>query len=120
MLLGRKVTRIITENERAVAVEHIDALNKTSNEKEPERVFGRSIIANAAVPAVVNMLAEKETEIFEKQIASLSHLHFFQSMLRSNLVFVRSKANIIPTSFSIHRCDRQRIHRRNLEWLELC
>jgi all-trans-retinol 13,14-reductase len=53
VLLGKMVEDIIVDNGRAVGVTYRDAFN---NEIEKVRIYGDSIIANAAIPNVVKML----------------------------------------------------------------
>jgi hypothetical protein len=44
------VTKILTENNKAVGIEY----TKTTGESEPVKVYGEKIIANAAIPNVLN------------------------------------------------------------------
>jgi all-trans-retinol 13,14-reductase len=80
IMLGHKVAKIITENNKAIGVEY----HKRSSADSPIKIFGNYIIANAAVPNVFNDLLPKglntnaKANINKMEIAcSLLSIYFF-------------------------------------------
>ncbi len=68
ILLKHLVTKIIIKNKKAAGVEY----RKTSGkESKAESVFAKIIIANAAIPNVVNLLPEREQTFLNKKIKKL-------------------------------------------------
>lgn len=53
VLLGNLVTKILTENNKAIGVEYKKSLRR---DKKLQKVFAKTIIANAAIPNVANEL----------------------------------------------------------------
>lgn len=79
VILGHLVTKIITENNKAIGVEYKKTHDKTS---EAEKDFAHYIIANAAIPNVANELlpAEAGNQLkskIEKLEISCSHLQIY-------------------------------------------
>lgn len=69
VILRHLVTRILTENGKAIGVEYKETKSKTD---ETQKAFAIYIIANAAVPNVANqLLIEKESEKLHKKIQGL-------------------------------------------------
>ncbi|MCK4384384.1 MAG: NAD(P)/FAD-dependent oxidoreductase, partial [Candidatus Lokiarchaeota archaeon] len=69
VLLGHRVEKIIVENNRAIGVEY----RKTSGENtEIKKCFAEKIIANAAIPSVVNnLLSSDEAAILKAKTMNL-------------------------------------------------
>lgn len=94
VLLGRLVTRILTENGKAVGVVH----RKTrGGEPDEERVFADTVIANAAVPNVVNMLPDRESALLRSKT---SNLQYSCSILNLYLGFKREVSALNNRSYS--------------------
>ncbi len=68
VMLGKMVNEIIVENDKAVGVTYSDAFNKNM---EPATIYADNIIANAAIPNVVNMLPEKYRQKLKNKIDDL-------------------------------------------------
>ncbi|MES2675765.1 MAG: FAD-dependent oxidoreductase [Pseudomonadota bacterium] len=68
VLLGKKVDRILIEDERAVGVAFKDNYNKTLPEI---KVYSTAVIANAAIPLVKNLLPEIESKKLAVKIDNL-------------------------------------------------
>ncbi len=80
IMLSHKVAKILTENDTAIGIEY----HKKSSVDTPINVFGKYIIANAAIPNVFNDLLPKESnanakaKINKMEIAcSLLSVYFF-------------------------------------------
>ncbi len=76
VLPGNKVTKIITEGNKAIGVEYQKTFGKTLKIKE---VFADTVIANAAIPNVINLLPKEnqkslkqKTEKLEKSCSLIS------------------------------------------------
>lgn len=68
ILLNHLVTKIIIKNNKAAGVEY----RKTSGQSsETKSVFAKTIIANAAIPNVVDMLPEREQALLNTRIKKL-------------------------------------------------
>ena len=86
VLLSHKVNKILTKNNKAVGIEY----TKTTGESEPVKVYGEKIIANAAIPNVLNDLLppelsskmQKKTEAMEIACSLLSIYFFFKKPIR--------------------------------------
>jgi len=68
VLLGKKVNRLLVENEKVVGVQFQDAFNSALPE---QKVYAPITIANAAVPLVKNMLPEAQAKKLGKKIDHL-------------------------------------------------
>jgi len=69
LILRHLVTRILTENGKAIGVEYKKTKSKTD---KTQKAFAKYIIANAAVPNVANqLLSEKESKKLHKKIQGL-------------------------------------------------
>jgi all-trans-retinol 13,14-reductase len=94
VLLGRLVTRILAENGKAVGVVH----RKTrGGEPDEESVFAETVIANAAVPNVVNMLPDRESALLRSKT---SNLQYSCSILNLYLGFKREVSALNNRSYS--------------------
>lgn len=68
LLLGRLVTRILTENGKAVGVVYRKTRGGDAHE---ESVYADTIIANAAVPNIVKMLPDQESALLRRKTEHL-------------------------------------------------
>lgn len=94
VLLGRLVTRILTENGKAVGVVY----RKTrGGEQDEESVFAETVIANAAVPNVEKMLPDRESALLRRKTATLQHSC---SILNLYLGFKREVSTLSNHSYS--------------------
>jgi phytoene dehydrogenase-like protein len=86
VLLRHKVNKILTENNKAVGIEY----KKTTGESESVKIYSEKIIANAAIPNVLNDLLPKElsasmqkkTDTMEIACSLLSIYFFFKKPIR--------------------------------------
>ena len=62
--MGHKADKILTENNKAIGVEY----HKKSSPDSAVKIFGNEIIANAAVPNVVNDLLPEELTVHKTKI----------------------------------------------------
>lgn len=94
------VTKILIENRKAVGVEY-----KEDSRRKGEIIqtaFANSIVANAAVPNVVNMLPEKERSILNKKV---SHLETACSLLSIYICFKSEIKNLGSRHYSTFVMD---------------
>ena len=69
LLLGKKVTRILTENGKAVGVSYSDAFNETL---DPVEVHAHHIIHSGAIPLVKGLLSGSEKNSFARKFDNLT------------------------------------------------
>ena len=70
VMLGTLVTRILTEDGKAVGV----VCRKTRSQSgEEQKLFAETIVANAAIPNVEAMLPEKERALIQNKTAGFKH-----------------------------------------------
>ncbi len=81
ILLGHKADKILTENNKAIGVEY----HKKSSPDSPVKIFGNEVIANAAVPNVVNDLLPEELTVGTK--AKINKMEIACSILSVYLFF---------------------------------
>ncbi len=68
ILLGNKVEKIIIKDDKAVGVEY----KKTSGKDESNQaLFAKTIIANAALPNIVELLPQKQQKMLRKRVEKL-------------------------------------------------
>ncbi|OHX67812.1 FAD-dependent oxidoreductase [Flammeovirga pacifica] len=84
VLLGKKVNQIIVEDKKATGVIFQDHFNSS----EPQKVYAKKVIANAAVPVVKNMLPPNEAKKLGK---SIDHLEKACSLLS---IYIGFKSDI--------------------------
>ncbi len=65
ILLSKKVEKIIMEGDEAVGVEYVKTASK---DKVAQQLFAKTIIANTAVPKVVELLANEPREVLRKKV----------------------------------------------------
>lgn len=68
ILLENKVIRIITESNKAIGVEYQKTFDKTP---ETKQAFAKTIIANAAIPNVINLLPKKNQKTLKQKTEKL-------------------------------------------------
>jgi hypothetical protein len=68
VLLGKKVEKILIENNKASGVQFCDAFNKKA---ESVTVYSDAVIANAAIPLIVDMLPPTHKHLLEDKIKNL-------------------------------------------------
>ncbi len=100
VLLGRLVTRILTENGKAVGV--VYRKTRGSEASGEESVFASTIIANAAVPNVVKMLPEQESALLRRKT---EHLQPSCAILNLYLGFKREVSELNNHSYSTFVVD---------------
>ena len=68
ILTKKRVTKIITENNKAIGVEYQNTDSKTS---ENETAFAQNIISNASIPAVGNLLSPESRKLIQRPTDNL-------------------------------------------------
>ena len=68
VLLGNKVVKIMTKGNKAIGVEY---QKNSSKEQEIKKVFAKTIIANTAIPNVINLLPEENRKLLREKTEKL-------------------------------------------------
>jgi all-trans-retinol 13,14-reductase len=100
LLLGRLVTKILTEKGKAVAVVH---RNTRGSEADEKSVYAGTIVANAAVPNVEKMLPDPESALLRSKTANLQHSC---SLLNLYLGFKREVSALNNRAYSTFVVDK--------------
>lgn len=69
VLLGKKVTRILLDNDRACGVTFVDAFNTSL---EPQSIKAERIIFNGAIPVLPYLLPEEQAQLLQKKFDHLT------------------------------------------------
>lgn len=68
VLLGKKVTKILVENDAACGVSFVDSFNKSTGETS---IRAHRVVFNGAMPLVASLLPEPQAQLIQKKVDGL-------------------------------------------------